>query len=115
LVSAHKYKGEIQNTDFDLSFYQKGFRYYAFEDDYAHDMHSKIMMYSFQITPEKLLLRFCEKAKVLGISATATIPSAIGNYDINYLAEKKLKIQKKSQVNLIHSDIERTILRQSRA
>lgn len=88
LVSAHKYKGEIQNTDFDLSFYQKGFRYYAFEDDYAHDMHSKIMMYSFQITPEKLLLRFCEKAKVLGISATATIPSAIGNYDINYLAEK---------------------------
>ena len=88
LLSAHKYKGEIQNTDFDLSFYQKGFRYYAFEDDYAHDMHSKIMMYSFQITPEKLLLRFCEKAKVLGISATATIPSAIGNYDINYLAEK---------------------------
>lgn len=88
LVSSHKYKGEIQTIDFDLSFYQKGFRYYAFEDDYAHDMHSKIMMYSFQITPEKLLLRFCEKAKVLGISATATIPSAIGNYDINYLAEK---------------------------
>jgi hypothetical protein len=45
-------------------------------------------MYSFQITPEKLLLRFCEKAKVLGISATATVPSAIGNYDINYLSEK---------------------------
>lgn len=88
LVSAHKYKGELQTTDFDLSLYQRGFRYYAFEDDYVHDMHSKIMMYSFQITPEKLLLRFCEKAKVLGISATATIPSAIGNYDINYLSEK---------------------------
>lgn len=88
LVSSHKYKGEIQSVDFDLSFYQKGFRYYAFEDDYVHDMHSKIMMYSFQLTPEKLLLRFCEKAKVLGISATATIPSAIGNYDITYLAEK---------------------------
>ncbi len=88
LVSSHKYKGDIQSVDFDLSFYEKGFRYYAFEDDYAHDMQSKIMMYSFQITPEKLLLRFCEKAQVLGISATATIPSSIGNYDIEYLAEK---------------------------
>lgn len=88
LVSSHKYKGEIQSVDFDLSFYEKGFRYYAFEDDYAHDTQSKTMMYSFQITPEKLLLRFCEKAKVLGISATATIPSAIGNYDIEYLEEK---------------------------
>lgn len=88
LMGSHKYRGDIQPTDFDLSFYQKGFRYYAFEDDYVHDMHSKIMMYSFQVTPEKLLLRFCEKAKVLGISATATIPSIIGNYDIDYLAEK---------------------------
>ncbi len=88
LISSHKYKGDIQSMDFDLSFYEKGFRYYAFEDDYAHDMQSKIMMYSFQTTPEKLLLRFCEKAQVLGISATATIPSAIGNYDIKYIKEK---------------------------
>ena len=88
LMSSHKYKGNIQSADFDLSFYEKGFRYYAFEDDYSHDMQSKIMMYSFQVTPEKLLLRFCEKAKVLGISATATIPSKIGNYDIEYLSEK---------------------------
>lgn len=88
LVSSHKYKNEIQSVDFDLSFYEKGFRYYDFEDSHNHDMHSKIMMYSFQITPEKLLLRFCEKAKILGISATATIPSAIGNYDIAYLKEK---------------------------
>jgi len=88
LLSSRKYKGEIQTVDFDLSFYEKGFRYYAFEDDYVHDTQSKIMMYSFQITPEKLLLRFCEKAKVLGISATATIPSVIGNYDIDYLEEK---------------------------
>lgn len=91
LVDSHKYKGQIQSADFDLSFYEKGFRYYAFEDDYTHDMHSKIMMYSFQITPEKLLLRFCEKAKVLGISATATLDSVIGNYDISYLREKLQK------------------------
>lgn len=88
LVSSHKYKGDIQPVAFDMSFYERGFRYYAFEDDYAHDMQSKIMMFSFQLTPEKLLLRFCEKAKVLGVSATATISSAIGNYDIEYLKEK---------------------------
>ncbi len=88
LVSSYRYLGDIQSVDFDLSFYEKGFRYYAFEDDYTHDMHSEIMMCSFQVTPEKLLLRFCEKAQVLGISATATIPSAIGNYDIEYLKEK---------------------------
>lgn len=88
LVDSHKYKGQIQPSDFDLSFYEKGFRYYDFEDDYTHDMHSKIMMYSFQLTPEKLLLRFCEKAKVMGVSATATLDSVVGNYDISYLREK---------------------------
>lgn len=88
MMSSHRYKGDIQSADFDLSFYANGFRYYAFEDNYAHDTHSKIMMYSFEVTPEKLLLRFCEKAKVLGISATATLPSAIGNYDLKYLEEK---------------------------
>ena len=46
------------------------------------------MMYSFQNTPEKTLLRFCEKAKVIGISATATVPSVIGNYDLTYLKGK---------------------------
>lgn len=88
LVSTHKYRGDVQLVDFDLTFYEKGFRYYAFEDDYVHDTQSKIMMYSFQITPEKMLLRFCERAKVLGISATATLNSMVGNYDIKYLSEK---------------------------
>ncbi len=88
LVSSYKNKTEIPFAGLDLAFYEKGFRYYDFEDNYAHDMQSKIMMCSFQLTPEKLLLRFCEKAKVLGISATAMIPSAIGNYDIAYLAKK---------------------------
>lgn len=88
LITSHKVKGNIEGSEFDLSFYEKGFRYYAFEDDYTHDTQSKIMMYSFQMTPEKLLLRFCEKAKVLGISATATVPTAIGNYDIDYLKQK---------------------------
>lgn len=88
LISSPKAKGNIENSDFDLSFYENGFRFYSFEDDSIHDMQSKIMMCSFQTTPEKILLRFCEKAKVIGISATATIPTVIGNYDLNYLKSK---------------------------
>lgn len=88
LISSHKVKGKIENSDFDLSFYENGFRFYSFEDDTIHDMQSKIMMCSFQTTPEKILLRFCEKAKVIGISATATVPTVIGNYDLNYLKSK---------------------------
>lgn len=92
MISAHKIKGDIEPSDFDLSFYENGFRYYAFENDTAHDMQSQIMMYSFQNTPEKTLLRFCEKAKVIGISATATVPSVIGNFDIAYLKDKMQKV-----------------------
>lgn len=88
LIDSHKVKGNIENADFDLSFYENGFRFYSFEDDAVHDMQSKIMMCSFQTTPEKILLRFCEKAKVIGISATATIPTVIGNYDLAYLKSK---------------------------
>lgn len=88
LISSHSPKGNIENSDFDLSFYENGFRYYAFEDDYVHDMQSKIMMYSFQTTPEKILLRFCEKAKVIGISATASVPTVVGNFDYKYLKAK---------------------------
>lgn len=88
LTSSHKIKGTIENTDLDLSFYEDGFRFYSFEDDAIHDMQSKIMMCSFHTTPEKILLRFCERAKVIGISATATFPTVIGNYDLNHLKSK---------------------------
>ena len=88
LINSRKRSKNLEESSFDLSFYQNGFRYYAFEDDYSHDTQSKIMMYSFQITPEKLMLKFCEKAKVVGISATATIPSSLGNFDIEYLKRK---------------------------
>lgn len=87
LTSSHK-TNALALSDYDLSFYEKGFRYFSFENDISHDMQSKIMLSEFQNTPEKILLRFCEKAKIIGISATATVPSVIGNYDINYLKSR---------------------------
>lgn len=107
MLSSHKIKGNIEPAEFDLSFYENGFRYYAFENDTHHDMQSQIMMFSFQNTPEKMLLRFCEKAKTVGISATATVPSVLGNYDISYLKDKMQKVyvevSEKEKVRLIDS------------
>ena len=88
IATPHKKKDEIEKSAFDLSLYENGFRYYSFENNTEHDMQSQIMMCSFQNTPEKLLLRFCDKAKVIGISATATVPSVIGNFDIHYLQDR---------------------------
>ena len=91
LISSYKSKDDIENSsEYDLSVYEKGFRYYSFVNDINHDMQSKIMMCNFTNSPEKLLLRFCEKAKVVGISATATVQTVIGNFDIDYL---KLKLR----------------------
>lgn len=82
-------KREIEaNAQFDLSFYENGFRYFSFEDSSLHDMKSKIMQVAFDTTPEKILLKLCNSAKVIGISATATIPSVIGNYDLDYIKAK---------------------------
>ena len=82
-------KREIEaNAQFDLSFYENGFRYFSFEDSNLHDMKSKIMQVAFDTTPEKILLKLCSSAKVIGISATATIPTVLGNYDLDYIKAK---------------------------
>ena len=92
LVGGKHIRGDIQGDEMDLTFYNNGFRYYAFENSPSNDMQSRLMMLAFQNTPEKFLLRFCEKAKVVGMSATATIPTVIGNYDLDYLHSKMQKL-----------------------
>ena len=89
LTVSRKSRNDVRSSGYDLSFYENGFRYYSFENSNDFDMQSKIMMCSFQNTPERILLHLCEKSKVIGISATATIPTNIGNFDIDYL---KLKL-----------------------
>ncbi len=104
MISTRKSKSDtIAGAEFDRSLYEHGFRYYCFEDDSMHDMQSHIMMYSFQNTPEKFLLRFCERAKVIGISATATVPTVIGNFDLDYLRSKMQSVY----YQLPNSDYER--------
>ncbi len=83
-----KKKNDIAGSEYDFSFYENGFRYYSFENSPDHDFKSIISMISFSQTPERILSRLCEKAKVIGISATATLPSVLCNYDLRYLSVK---------------------------
>lgn len=82
-------KDENKKKEFDGSFIENGFTYFAIEDDNQHSLRSAIMMTSLESTPEKILLELCEKAKVFGVSATANYDTIIGNYAIgNYLIPK---------------------------
>lgn len=77
--------GKMSLKYFDCSVYNRGFRYYDFIDDPNHSMHSEIQLFDFQDSPERILFHLSEKAKVIGISATATLDTVIGNYDLEYL------------------------------
>lgn len=77
-----------QQICYDFSVYENGFRYYDFIDDEQHETITKTFIYDFKSTPEKFLLKLAERAKVIGISATAKIETVTGNYDINYLKKQ---------------------------
>lgn len=78
---------KINKITKNLSIYDRGFRYFDFKDDPSHHMHSEIRSYDFSDSPESILLRIAERARVIGISATATLDTVIGNYSINYLKQ----------------------------
>jgi hypothetical protein len=69
------------------SFYEVGFRYHDIVDNDNHDLNSKIYFYNFNRTPEAFIAEVAQKAMLVGISATASIDSNIGNYDLNYLQQ----------------------------
>ena len=39
-------------------------------------------------TPENVLLYLCRQAKVVGLSATAALPTVLGNYNLKYIKEQ---------------------------
>ena len=72
----------------DNSFYQRGLEIFELEDSDAHYDSTDFRFVSVRDTPEKILSYLAERAVVFGISATAEIPSVVGNYDLNYLRER---------------------------
>ena len=87
----HNNKEENRKKEFDGSFFENGFTYFAIEDDNQHSLRSAIMMTSLESTPEKILLEICKNARVFGISATANYETVIGNYAINNYIVPRLK------------------------
>lgn len=70
---------------FDTDFYINGFRYYDFKDDISHNESTTMAMCYLDNTPEKFMLSLASKARVVGLSATASIETVTGNYNIEYL------------------------------
>lgn len=77
-------KRDVFSTDF----YMNGFRYYDFNDDISHDVSTTISMCYLNNTPEKFILSLANKARVVGLSATASIRSVTGNYNLDYIQLK---------------------------
>lgn len=77
-------KHDILDTDF----YMNGFRYYDFSDDMSHDASTAIMMCYLNNTPEKFILSLADTARIVGLSATASIKSVTGNYNLDYIQTK---------------------------
>ncbi len=63
----------------------EGLSVFSLTDADSHDLRTNITAAFLQMTPERYLLAVLNQAKVLGLSATATMPSVLDNYDLDYL------------------------------
>lgn len=100
-----RYKKGEKELPQTLSFYEKGYRYYGFEDRDQHDTQSKIYVAALEQTPETWLADWATHNLVVGISATAKIETVVGNYDLTYLR------QRLGERFIEMTEIERVILR----
>lgn len=69
----------------DVNFYEEGFQWYEFIDSNNHVHETKIRVIQMNELPERALVQLCNRSLVIGLSATASIPTVIGNYDLAYL------------------------------
>ncbi|MCL2061106.1 MAG: hypothetical protein FWH03_00570 [Firmicutes bacterium] len=79
------YKELKTSKDF---FMRKGFQFTEVADSNYHDLQSKVNLFKFSSTPEDILVRLCNRARVIGISATASLETVIGNYDLDYIRDQ---------------------------
>ncbi len=72
----------------DLSFYASGFQLFEFVDDDQHQSQTQLLYFQMSNTAEKVMLFLSQHARVIGLSATAAIPTVTGNYDLSYLKQE---------------------------
>lgn len=69
------------------NFTRKGFNFTEIADSNYHDLQTITHKFSFETTPENLIALMSDKARVVGVSATASLETVIGNYDLKYIKE----------------------------
>lgn len=72
----------------DMSFYENGFKYFEFVDSDTHLGRTLFNHVQIIDTPEKIILFLAQKSKIVALSATATLETVIGNYDLVYLSKE---------------------------
>lgn len=87
LVTGNITTKQRYNTTFSTSIYDSGFRYYHFEDNINNNLSTNIRMYNLWDTPESFMLQLAQKSYVVGLSATSTLETVTGNFDIEYLKQ----------------------------
>ncbi|WP_044411154.1 DEAD/DEAH box helicase family protein [Thiomicrospira microaerophila] len=69
-------------------FCAQGFSLFEMSDSPNHDTYSALKHYVFTDTPENYLAYLCDKARVIGLSATAEFENPLGNFYFNYLHQQ---------------------------
>lgn len=64
---------------------RKGFKFTVVQDSNTHDLQSLAHTFNYNTTPEDLIITLAKAATVVGISATASVDTVIGNYDLGYI------------------------------
>ena len=72
-------------VNYDERFTRKGFKFTEIEDSEYHSLQSIARPFNFATTPENLVILIAQSARLIGVSATASIKTVIGNYDLNYI------------------------------
>ncbi len=70
----------------DTTYYNYGFDIHHYVDSQMHNEDTEILTFQKHDTPEKFMKYLSTKANVIGISATALVPT-FENYNISYLAD----------------------------
>lgn len=70
---------------FEHPLYKKGFQISDLSDDADHEYQTRIRHFSIPCFPEHIVTELATNAFVIGLSATATMPTATGNYDLDAL------------------------------
>ncbi|MBQ7640853.1 MAG: hypothetical protein IJS83_00140 [Acholeplasmatales bacterium] len=87
-ITGSTVKKNISNDMFDIDFYTTGFRFYEFSEHKVSDLETNIEFYELKETPEQFLMTLASKAYVVGLSATGTLTTVLGNYNLKYIESK---------------------------